>query len=829
MIAVDLIFNLTILIALSVVSGFIDNRWKRNTRTGVLLQGVLFGGTAVIGMLKPWVLAPGLVFDGRSVMVSLGALFFGPWTAAVSCLMTIPVRIFQGGPGMYMGILVILSSALAGIVFHSRQRSKAAEMSSLTLLGFGVVVHVAMLAMTLALPAEMRLSVLKKIGWPVMLTYPLATVLIGKILTDQASRARFVQALQESELRYRELVEHANSVILRITPEGNITFINEFAQRFFGFSSEEILGRNVVGSIVPATDTQGRDLASVIRDLGEHPERYEVHENENIRKDGSRCWLAWTNKAILDEEGRYMAVLCVGTDLTEHKRGEEALRRSEALYHSLVENLPQQIIRKDREGRFTFANAAFCRLLGRSLPEILGKTDFDFYPAHLAEKYQKDDRRVLEMQQSLISDEENVLPSGDKRQVHVVKIPILDRAGMTVGVQCVFEDITERRVLEEQLRQAQRLESIGQLAGGVAHDFNNILASMMMHLSLLQMKQNPDPDVRETLLELMVEAKRAAGLTRQLLMFSRRSVMEVKALDLNEMVANLLKMLGRLIGENIRLRFDQCDRLPLVEADPGMIEQVLMNLAVNARDAMPKGGRLTISTETLFIAQERVAGNAGVQPGQFVCVTVADDGCGMDESTRKRIFEPFFTTKEVGKGTGLGLATVHGIVVQHKGWVEVDSEVGRGTTFRVFLPASSKNASDQSSTLAPSIQGGHETILLVEDEANVRRALVQALGVLGYRVLEAANGNKAMGLWQTHAKEIDLLFSDMVMPEGITGLDLVERFKEERPDLKVIISSGYATEMLVQGRAAEGGVVYLAKPFEMEAVSKIVRQCLDSK
>jgi PAS domain S-box-containing protein len=385
----------------------------------------------------------------------------------------------------------------------------------------------------------------------------------------------------------------------------------------------------------------------------------------------------------------------------------------------------------------------------------------------------------------------------------------------------------EQARLAVQLRQAQKLESIGQLAGGVAHDFNNMLAATMMHLSSLQEHPNLAPEIQETVAELMEEAKRAANLTQQLLLFSRRSVMVMKVVDLNDLVAKMLKMLGRLIGEHIKVRFDRSAALPAVVADAGMFEQVLMNLAVNARDAMPMGGRLTISIEPVEVDKERVKGKPEVLPGPFVCLSVADTGCGMDEATRARIFEPFFTTKEVGKGTGLGLATVYGIVAQHKGWVEVESALGQGTTFKIFFPATAQGAIPPAQTEKRQPLRGHETILLVEDDASLRVPVARNLQKLGYRVLQAAHGPAALKVWQAHAGQIDLLFSDMVMPEGLTGLDLAEKLRAEKPSLKVIISSGYNQEMAGRCIPAAGGFVFLQKPYHLQDLSKTLRDYLD--
>ncbi len=305
--------------------------------------------------------------------------------------------------------------------------------------------------------------------------------------------------------------------------------------------------------------------------------------------------------------------------------------------------------------------------------------------------------------------------------------------------------------------------------------------------------------------------------------------MDVKPLDLNELTTNLLKMLGRLLGEHIKIQLELCRDLPAIEADSGMIEQVIMNLTVNARDALPKGGKMTIKTEVQHLDPARTRGGINLKEGLFVCLSVTDNGCGMDDATLKRIFEPFFTTKEPGKGTGLGLATVYGIVSQHKGWVDVESTPAFGTTFNVYLPAAPHTralvpATDRSNTVR-----GHETILLVEDDPSLRRVTAQSLRQLGYRLLEAANGHHGLTLWQEHAGMIDLLFTDMVMPEGMTGADLAEKLRENRSTLKVIIASGYSTEIFSDNKARIQGVTYLQKPYQLQNLSKTIRDCLDGR
>ncbi len=399
-------------------------------------------------------------------------------------------------------------------------------------------------------------------------------------------------------------------------------------------------------------------------------------------------------------------------------------------------------------------------------------------------------------------------------------------------VHCYVEDITGRLSLENQLRQSQKMESVGQLAAGVAHDFNNMLTIIQGHAGIVMGRPGLASEVRDSLQAINFASERAAGLTRQLLMFSRKSVMQSKPLNLCEVVANMSKMLHRLLGEPITLEFTPPPELPVVRADAGMIEQVVMNLAVNARDAMPKGGVLTISLSPIHLTEEYVLLHPEARAGRFVCLRVTDTGCGMDKQTASRIFEPFFTTKEVGKGTGLGLATVYGIVKQHEGWIEVVSEPGKGTTFSVLLPAGNEVAEAANATPVRSetVRGGSEGILVVEDEPVLRDMAHLILEQGGYRIYEAANGREALEVWDRHKEKIHLLFTDMVMPEGVSGVELAEKLRGERANLKIVFASGYtvddiSTEFLARNNHAR----FLQKPYTGLGLAQMIREALDAR
>jgi len=399
-------------------------------------------------------------------------------------------------------------------------------------------------------------------------------------------------------------------------------------------------------------------------------------------------------------------------------------------------------------------------------------------------------------------------------------------------VHCYGEDITARLSLEGQLLQAQKMESVGQLAAGVAHDFNNMLTIIQGHTSKLLMDPNLAPAVQDATLAVYGAAERAAGLTRQLLMFSRRNIMQPRPLNLHEVVDNLGKMLGRLLGETIALSFECVQEPPPVYGDAGMIDQVLMNLAVNAHDAMPSGGRLSISVDECWVGPEYLEHHPEARIGHFVRLQVADTGCGMPAKVRARIFEPFFTTKEPGKGTGLGLATVFGIVKQHAGWIEVASEVDRGTVFTIFFPASDETPVPEGEELAvvtPLSQGGTETVLVVEDEAVLREMARDFLKDSGYRILEASSGREALEVWTEHRTEIDLLLTDIKMPEGISGMELAERMIAEHPTLRVIFTSGYSDDMVSQDVLERNHARFLPKPYAYIDLTRMVRDCLNER
>ena len=454
----------------------------------------------------------------------------------------------------------------------------------------------------------------------------------------------------------------------------------------------------------------------------------------------------------------------------------------------------------------------------------------DFFPAEIAAVFRAEEEKVFAGETVNEKEEDVLFPNGQKRTLLTTKVPFRNSQGQICGMVGIGRDVTERKQLEEELRQSQKMEAFGQLAGGVAHDFNNLLTVILGNVALLQLQESLHPDQAAGLVEIAKAAERAANLTRQLLTFSRRQLFQPKPLDLNEVVANTSKMLQRLIGEHIGLETHFAPGGAPVMADRTMMEQILINLAVNSRDAMPKGGRLIIQTAAIVISEADVQANPKARPGAFIRLKVTDTGCGIAPKEMERIFEPFYTTKEVGKGTGLGLPTVFGIVAQHRGWIEVESKLNSGTAFHIHLPRlaeSEKTLTELS--YAPEVRGGNETILLVEDEAPVRSLARTLLERKGYHVIEADSGLSALQIWQQHRDVIDLLLTDMVMPEGVSGRELAERLCSEKPGLKVVYCSGYTDEMLGESSPLRDNPNFLEKPFDSHKLLKRVRDCLDGR
>jgi PAS domain S-box-containing protein len=528
---------------------------------------------------------------------------------------------------------------------------------------------------------------------------------------------------------------------------------------------------------------------------------------------------ALTKKWLLNFQARFQ--------MEELAQVNESLLKSEERFSKAFHESPLLSgILSFPDQRFVDVNQRLAEIIGCKREEMIGRTPADLSlwetPAIADQWY-----AGLSRQQLVRNQEARFRTKAGTLHEVLVSLSPLSLGGQP-HLLLVAQDVAERALLERQLRQAQKMEAIGQLAAGVAHDFNNILTVIQGHAGLMQQKLDIESPQTKSLEEISKSATRAATLIRQLLMFGRKQVMQFRYLDLNDTLHNAIKMLERLVGEHVQIDYRPQEKLPAIHADPSMMEQIAMNLAVNARDAMPNGGQVFITTSLETLHRTPTPMDPEQRDGGFVCLTFRDTGTGMDTQILGRIFEPFFTTKPVGKGTGLGLSTVFGIVRQHRGWVEVESKPNQGTTFRVYFPASQQAAEKTEPVVDTVLRSGRETVLVAEDEDALREMVVQVLKIQGYTVLEAVSGRNALEVWEQANCPVDLLVTDMVMPGGVMGGELAERLMEKSPSLKVIYTSGYSPGMAGKDISFLEGRNFLPKPYSIGKLAQFVRKCLDT-
>ncbi len=618
---------------------------------------------------------------------------------------------------------------------------------------------------------------------------------------DQAAAAG---AFRRREEQYRLITENTRDLICLLGLKLNFIYASPSCQRVLGYAPEDLLGRDWLEII-------HEDDAPLLKNTLDEALFFREGRTAELRfrhTDGRWQIFESAISHIFDGQGRPERALVVARDTSDRKLAEKEIRKLAAFPRFN----PNPVLEFSAEGALTYFNDA-AMAMARSLRQNHPQAILPLTTATIV-------RMCLATGQEKLHQDSAM----GGRTLSWSFFPILTNQ----VVHCYCQDVTERLNLEAQLRQAQRMDSIGQLAAGVAHDFNNILTIIQGHAGLILAAASLDPDLGESAKQISQAAERAANLTRQLLTFSRKQVMQPQLLDLNEVISDVSRMLRTLIGDQITLRRDTLADLPAIHADPGMLEQILVNFAVNARDAMPRGGTLVIRTYAFEVDEGYTLRHPEARPGYFVCLSVADTGHGMEAETLARIFEPFFTTKEIGQGTGLGLATVYGIVKQHQGWIEVESEVGKGTTFRVLFPVVSKAHKSRETRVPRIAPGGAETILIAEDETPLRDLVKEILETKGYTVLAAPSGPHAIKIWHDRKNDIDLLLTDMMMPGGMSGRELADQILADNPRLKVIYTSGHSVDLISPGFPFEEGLNFLQKPYHPETLAQTVRNRLDA-
>ncbi len=833
----ELIRNVALLVALVVGLQNLARRTEGRPWLYGLVTGLLFGCAGIVGMMTPLHFSPGVIYDGRSIVLSLAGLFGNPLAAMIAAVMCCVYRVHLGGAGMWAGVATIVESAALGtILFYLRRRDEA-WVNLLRLWAFALLVHVLMMAAQLLIPGK-GWDVLYRVGPGVLIFYPLGFLLIAQVCLDGERGRRTAAALRASERNYRELVENANSFILRMDTTGKITFINEYASRFLGFSREEIVGKNALGTILPEKDSQGKDLSNIISNIVTHPELYRTNENENMCKDGTRICVAWSNTLIRDDHGLCVEILCVGNDITQRMRAEEALKESEARWQYALEGAGDGVWDWHVPTNKVFFSRRWKEMLGYEEEEIGDLLDEWKRRVHLDDL----DGCLTQLNQHLQGETQYyqceyrlLCKNGTYKWIlDRGKVFERDEEGVPLRVIGTHCDVSlrknaelEREKLEEQLLQSRKMEAVGQLAGGIAHDFNNLLQIILGNIDVAQSELGHGIMNEEALAAIHKAAESAADLTHQLLAFSRRQVIQLTPLDLNDLIQGMLKMVRRIIGEHIELYFMPGQRLGTVLADKGQLEQIMMNLCVNAHDAMSKGGVLTIKTENVTLDDVYCSEHPWALEGRYVMLSMFDTGVGMDEETRSHIFEPFFTTKEMGHGTGLGLATVYGIVKHHNGLIDVKSAPGKGSEFKVYLPVVDQPVVAEEKKTEICAMGGTEMILVAEDEELVRELVVRLLENAGYTIFQAVDGEEAVRIFEEHADEIDMAILDVMMPK-LGGREAMDRIYAKHPRTRFLFSSGYSEDAIHTDFVIQERLHLIAKPYHRDDLLRAVREVLDT-
>jgi PAS domain S-box-containing protein len=648
------------------------------------------------------------------------------------------------------------------------------------------------------------------------------------VFRDISERKLVEKKLRESERFLETIIETEPECIKLLASDGTLLLMNRAGLAMIDAASlDQVKGQCMYPLVTPAFRREFTALTEDVFRGGSGSLEFEA-----IGLRGRHIWLETHAVPLRNDKNEIIALLGVTRDVTERKRAEEGLKKSEAFVKNILETVDEGFIVIDHDYRIISANKAYLDQVKLPRDEVMGRQCYNI--SHRLNKpcYEAGEdcavRRTFEKGGPDIAVHTHKDEKGAPVFVEIKSYPIKDEAGNVISVIEIVNNVTEKKKLEEQLRHAQKMEAVGQLAGGIAHDFNNILTAIVGYGSLIKMRMSEDDPMRHHLQQMLDSSERAANLTRGLLAFSRKQVISPKPVDLNRIIENVEKLLRRLIGEDIELKVDLAPGNLIVMADSGHIEQILMNLATNARDAMPERGRFSISTEPVELSQNFVKVHGYGKEGPYALISVTDTGSGMDVRTRERIFEPFFTTKEPGRGTGLGLSIVYGIVKQHNGYVTCYSEPGKGTAFKIYLPVIKQESAKKETASRLPVMGGTETILIAEDDGAVRELLKKILEQFGYAVIEARDGEEALRRFKENRDRVQLLIFDVIMPKK-NGKEVYDEIRKIRPGVKIIFTSGYTADILHKKGILEEDLNFVSKPVEPTELLRNVRNALDGK
>jgi two-component system, cell cycle sensor histidine kinase and response regulator CckA len=810
----DFVQVCTLVLAYELAAVYVPSQWQfaaQAMQSRVLSVGLIFFGLVTLSFLVRGLMTPSRT--ARRLYLRLAFFFF---IFAITTNSTLYALTFSGyRQGIWLDLSWTVTYCLLAVLAttwndpenkmeNGAARSRGAELFS----QFSPLLIPAMVFPLAFAVARERLFWSATLG---MISFAAASVRLFLVQSQLLVSSR---NLQENLALLQAITEGTSDVIFVKDLEGRYLMMNPAGARAFGRRVEEVIGKATTDLFSPEIGRRILEHDRAVVRSG----AVQTFEELVTLAGVPRVYLS-TRAPYRDPDGRTIGLVGIARDITDRIQAEEEIRRSQQKLRIHFEHTPLAVVEWDVEFRVVAWNSSAERIFGYSRQEAVGRHGSFIFPPLSRQHMDQIWYLLMHQQGGNASTIENLTKDGRSISCEWYNTPLVDSSGRVLGAASLVQDVTERVALDQKLRQSQKMEAIGRLAGGVAHDFNNLLTVINGYSKMaLGHLRSSDP-LREHLAEINKAGGRAAELTRQLLAFSRKQILQVRALDLNRIVEDMESMLGRLVGEDVELRLTLSVENPLVQADPHQLEQVLMNLTVNARDAMPEGGLLVIETNVVEMDGSGRQAPVEAPAGRYAVLRVSDTGAGMDEATRQQIFEPFFTTK--GQGTGLGLSTVQGIVAQSAGYIQVESEPGRGTTFQIFLPAQAESRVEGGKPAAVPALRGRETVLVVEDQENVRDYTLAALQEYGYRAIAAANAGEALAICGREGSPIDLVLTDVVMPH-MSGWELVERLSKIRPEMKALYMSGYAE----QARVLEQSTHFIEKPFSPGELARKVREVL---
>ncbi len=812
----------TLVLALELSTLYVPSRWQLSERA--MAGRVFYAGVAFFGLLALSFLLRGLLTryrTARAFFLRMAAFFFVFAVTSNITLFAFASENFR--PGAWPDLLWTITDCFLIVIAATWDGAEGVpEPAEPIRPGFQLLMQFSpLLIPAIVFPLVLGIAQ-EQFLWSVVLVTVSFVAASGRLFVVQNQLLLSSRELQKNLSLLQGITEGTTDSVFVKDLQGRYLMINSAGAQLLGRGVEEVIGKDDTELFTPET---GREIMAADRKVVESG-KTQTYEELGISAGVARTYLS-TKGPHRDSNGKVVGLLGICRDITDRKRAEQEFRQSQQKLRIHFEHTPLAVVEWDTQLRITEWSPSAERVFGYSRQEAIGRDASFLVPPAMRPHVDKMGRELLAREGGTRSTNDNLTKDGRTISCEWYNTPLVDESGQVLGVASLVQDVTERVALEERLRQSQKMEAVGRLAGGVAHDFNNLLTVIMGYSQILTDGLPAVSRLKDATAQIRSAADRAAGITRQLLAFSRKQVLSPRVIDLNDVMLNLDSMLRRLIGEDIEVLTVPGRELGAVKADPGQIEQVLMNLALNARDAMPNGGKLTLETENMELDESYAREHEPLKPGRYVMLAVSDTGTGMSPETQAHIFEPFFTTKEVGKGTGLGLSMVYGIVKQSGGYIWVYSELNRGTTFKIYLPRVDQLAEAVGIEKRPAgVQRGTETILLVEDDAQLRALTSSVLAHCGYKVLSAAGTEEGLALCSANHRDIHLLVTDVIMP-GMNGRQLAEQVKQISPRTKVLYVSGYTSNAIVHYGVLDPGLSFLPKPFSLSALVAKVREVLD--